>query len=432
MVRRRTAARLGTEPTSPGWLRGYVFLGSSILIAGLFLYTHMVTVRLERQAQAMSRILADFCASVTFEAIESERLREVFRDVIHQIDFPVVLSDEFGRPYAWKGIGIPVESVTVEMSEALDPDDPPLSGPLAEILAITREMDRKNPPVPMVIAGSDQVVGYVHYGESELLREVRWVPIVEIAAFFLFIALGFLGFRSAKVSEQRYIWIGMAKETAHQLGTPISSLMGWLEVLGGRAQPAPGDAGTIVVPRALFEQTVHEMEADVERLEKIAFRFSQVGSEPQRKLQDIVPVVANTAAYVQRRLPRHGRGPSIEERYETVPELNINAELIEWVIENLLKNAVDAADKPEGRITVAVERRPETETVEIRIGDNGRGMTPGEQRRIFQPGFTTKQRGWGLGLTLAKRIIEEYHGGRIWVKESHPGRGTTMAISFPI
>ncbi len=431
MAQRHVSKRLGTESATPGWLRGYVFLGSSVLIAGLFLYTHMLTVRLERQAQTMSRILADFCASITFEAIESERMREVFRDVIHQIDFPVVLTDQVGRPYAWKGIGIPVESVTLEMSEKLDPGNPPASGPLAEILTITREMDQKNPPVPMVIAGSDQVVGYVHFGESQLLREVRWVPIVEIAAFFLFIALGFLGFRSAKVSEQRFIWIGMAKETAHQLGTPISSLLGWLEVVKDRARPVSGE-DVVTVPRSLFEQTVTEMQADVDRLNKIAFRFSHVGSEPKRKVQDIVPIVAGTVAYMKKRLPRLGHGPTIEEHYTPASELNLNAELIEWVIENLLKNAVDATDKPDGRIEVVVERRRDTETVEVRIGDNGRGMTPGEQRRVFQPGFTTKQRGWGLGLTLAKRIIEEYHGGRIWVKESHPGRGTTMAISFPV
>jgi hypothetical protein len=174
------------------------------------------------------------------------------------------------------------------------------------------------------------------------------------------------------------------------------------------------------------------MQADVERLEKVAFRFSQVGSAPQRKPQDIVPVIAGTVAYVRKRLPRLGPGPTIEERYEPVPEINVNAELIEWVIENLLKNAIDAADKPERRITVIVERKSDTETVEVQVADNGRGMTPAEQRRVFQPGFTTKQRGWGLGLTLAKRIIEEYHGGRIWVKESHPGRGTTMVISFPV
>jgi two-component system, NtrC family, sensor histidine kinase KinB len=429
---RRDGTRLLRESGESGWLRGYVFLGSSILIAGVFLYTHMLTVRLERQAQAMSRVLADFCASVTLEAVESEGLREVFRQVRHQIDFPVVLTDQLGRPYAWQGIGISPDSVTVEMSQAIDPHHPPTSGPLAEILSIIRTMDTRNPPVPMMVPGTEQVVGYVHYGESALLREVRWVPVVQMAAFFLFIALGFLGFRSAKLSEQRFIWIGMAKETAHQLGTPISSLMGWVELLRSRAAPAGEDLAQVTVSRKLFQETVTEMESDVERLNKIAFRFSQVGSEPQRKLQEIVPVVAGTVTYMRRRLPRLGSATTIAERYEEVPPLNVNAELIEWVIENLLKNAVDASAGKENRIAVTVERRPESETVEIRVADSGRGMTPAEQRRVFEPGFTTKTRGWGLGLTLARRIIEEYHGGRIWVKESEQGKGTTMAISFPI
>jgi len=432
--------RLLHESTASGWLRGYVFLGSSILIAGVFLYTHMLTVRLERQAQAMSRILADFCASVTLEAVQSEGLREIFRQVRHQIDFPVVLTDHSGRPYAWQGVGISQDSVTVEMSQAIDPQNPPLTGPLAEILAATQKMDKRNPPVPMLIPGSDQVVGYVHYGESALQKEVRWVPVVQIAAFFLFIALGFVGFRSAKLSEQRFIWIGMAKETAHQLGTPISSLMGWVELLRSRAGEggevaaagSAGNPGQVTVSRALFDETMTEMESDVERLNKIAFRFSQVGSEPQRKLQEVVPIVAGTVAYMRRRLPRRAAGASIAERYEEVPPLNLNAELIEWVVENLLKNAVDASDGRANQIAVVVERRPESETVEIRISDSGRGMTPAEQRRVFQPGFTTKTRGWGLGLTLARRIVEEYHGGRIWVKESVQGKGTTMAISFPV
>jgi hypothetical protein len=273
------------------------------------------------------------------------------------------------------------------------------------------------------------------------------LPWVEIAAFFLFIVLGFLGFRGAKLSEQRLIWVGMAKETAHQLGTPISSLMGWIEVMRERTRAAAGESGsresgsresassegeTVTLPRALLDQTISEMESDIERLNKVAFRFSNVGSEPKRRLADVVAVVASTVEYVRKRLPRLGRGPVIVEHYEEVPPLNLNAELIEWVVENLLVNAVDALDKPEGRIEVQVARRRESETVEIRVSDNGRGIPAGDHRLIFHPGYSTKRRGWGLGLTLAKRIVEEYHGGRIWVKESHPGRGTTMVISFPV
>jgi signal transduction histidine kinase len=208
--------------------------------------------------------------------------------------------------------------------------------------------------------------------------------------------------------------------------------MGWVEVLRGRARPAVDGGADLLVPRQLFEETMTEMEADVERLNKIAFRFSNVGSEPRRKVQYLQPIVAGTVEYVRKRLPRLGGGPVIRERYSETPPVNVNAPLIEWVVENLLKNAVDACDRPDGQIEVVVERRPESETVEVRVADNGRGIPPGDHRRIFEPGFTTKKRGWGLGLALAKRIVEEYHGGRIWVKESHPGRGTTIAMAFPV
>jgi hypothetical protein len=416
---------------SPAWLRGYVFLGSSLLIAALFLYTHNLTMRLERQVRAMSRVLADFCASVTFEAIESESIQAVFREVIHQIDFPVVLADASGRPYAWKGIGIPVDAVAVTESQELDPENPPAEGVLARILAISREMDRKNPPVAMVKPGTDMVVGYVHYGESRMLRELRWVPFIEIAAFFLFITLGFLGFRSAKVSEQRYIWVGMAKETAHQLGTPISSLLGWIELLKARSRPSESAADHIELPASGFDETMQEMSSDVERLNKVAMRFSQVGSEPQRSEQDLVPLVIHTVEYFRRRAPRLGSGVEIEEQYSKCPPVEINEQLIEWVIENLMKNAFDAMPREQGKIRVSVFPHLDGEAVEIEVADNGRGMTPREVRRMFDPGYTTKTRGWGLGLTLAKRIIEEYHDGRIWVKESRPDAGTTIAVSLP-
>lgn len=416
---------------SPAWLRGYVFLGSSLLIAALFLYTHNLTVRLERQVRAMTRVLADFCATVTFEAIESESVQVVFREVIHQIDFPVILSDAGDRPYAWKGIGIPVDAVPLSQSLEFDPSSPPQGGELSRILEISRRMDRRNPPVAMVKPGADQVVGYVHYGESRLLRELRWVPFIEILAFFLFISLGFLGFRSAKVSEQRYIWVGMAKETAHQLGTPISSLLGWLELLRTRGRPSPTDPERIEMPRQGFEESIAEMSSDVDRLGKVALRFSHVGSDPQRTEQDLVPTVIHTVEYFRRRAPRLGKGVEIEERYAQSPPVEINAELVEWVLENVLKNAFDALPRQAGHIEVAVFPHLDGEAVEVEISDNGRGMEPPAARRVFDPGYTTKQRGWGLGLTLAKRIIEEYHGGRIWVKASRAGRGTTISFSLP-
>jgi signal transduction histidine kinase len=177
---------------------------------------------------------------------------------------------------------------------------------------------------------------------------------------------------------------------------------------------------------------VDEMDRDVRRLGRVASRFSHIGSVPNLKWQDVVPVISEAVRYVKTRIPRGARKVEIREQYGAVPQLNVNAELLCWAVENLLVNCVDAMDKPEGTIEVTVGRRPETETVEICIKDNGKGMSGGEIRKAFMPGYSTKKRGWGLGLTLARRIIEEYHGGRIWIDSSQPGEGTLFKIAFPV
>jgi signal transduction histidine kinase len=181
-----------------------------------------------------------------------------------------------------------------------------------------------------------------------------------------------------------------------------------------------------------FREVVDEMESDAERLNKIALRFGQVGSVPNLQVQDVVPIVSDAVRYFSRRLPHLRKRAEIREGYGLVPPVSVNKELVQWCIENVLKNAIDATKDSGGVIEVNVNHRRETETVEIRITDEGRGMSARELKSIFSPGYSTKNRGWGLGLTLAKRIIEDYHGGKIWVEKSQLGKGTTFVISFPV
>jgi signal transduction histidine kinase len=223
--------------------------------------------------------------------------------------------------------------------------------------------------------------------------------------------------------------VGLARETAHQLGTPISSLLGWLELLRERVADQPGEQ--VAFPRADLDSMIDEMENDAARLQKVAARFSHIGSVPNLVLTDITPVVSEAVHYLKRRLPHLGRRIEVREVYGDVPPINANRELVEWVVENLLVNSINAVDAQNGSIEVRLERRAERETVELIVTDNGRGMTPDEQARVFDPGYTTRKRGWGLGLTLAKRIVEEYHGGRIYVRRSAPGEGSTFVIEFP-
>lgn len=398
----------------PQLLRAYLFFGTLLLVGGASVYTTSLINRLNRQSRTLSYLFARFSAVATLTAIDNPDVREIFEDVVKPgIDFPLVLTDEDGNPRVWK---LPVQ---VDSSE------------VDRLREIVSRFDRHNQPIPIRRPGDGRIFGYVHYGEPKLVQELRWLPAVQVAAVFLFIVLGYIGYRNIKTSEQRAIWIGLAKETAHQLGTPISSLLGWVELLRERQLESGRKDGVVELPETFLRETLDEMENDAERLQKVANRFGQVGSLPRLEIQDVAPIVSEAVRYFRRRIPHLGRDVEIRERYELVPPVSVNKELIEWVVENILKNAVDATDRSRGLIEVEVARRRETEMVEVRITDQGKGMTPAEMKLAFDPGYTTKQRGWGLGLTLAKRIVEEYHGGRIWVERSTPGEGSTVILSFP-
>ncbi|MDI6808373.1 MAG: HAMP domain-containing sensor histidine kinase [Candidatus Eisenbacteria bacterium] len=413
----------------PSILRGYVFLGGSILVAAVFLYTNDLIKRLDNQASILRDVLARFCATASFPGTENPEVKRIFNEVVQGINFPVVLTDVDGRPFVWRGIGIDPDAVTVEQSFAMDPKNPP-PGPLARIVEITKKLDKQHPPVPMVMAGTSRMVGLVHYGESAVVEELRWVPVAELLVIGLFVLLGYLGMRSVRIAEQRSIWAGMAKETAHQLGTPLSSMLGWIEVARDKLESVPGGPGEAGSQK--LKEVLDEMENDAERLKRVASRFSHVGSPPKLHPQDIVPIVSEAVEYFERRLPRLGKEVEIETKYGIVPPVNLNKELIGWAIENVLRNALDAIDPGGGTIEVEVLRRKKTESVEVVVRDTGRGMAPAQAKRIFEPGFSTKKHGWGLGLSLAKRIVEDYHGGRLSLRETAPGKGTVLAMSFPV
>jgi hypothetical protein len=211
----------------------------------------------------------------------------------------------------------------------------------------------------------------------------------------------------------------MAKEAAHQLGTPLSSLLAWLEIL----QMGKDDPDSVV-------QTAQEMQRDVERLNVIANRFSKIGSQP--KLEDVVlgDLVEHVCLYFETRLPNLGRRIRLTRDIAPDVQANVNTDLFQWVLENLIRNAVDAIERQDGAIHIVVTQRPRGGAM-ITVTDNGKGMTAVVRSKVFQPGFTTKRRGWGLGLSLSRRIVEEYHAGRIYVKETQPGTGTTFTVELP-
>jgi Histidine kinase-, DNA gyrase B-, and HSP90-like ATPase len=263
------------------------------------------------------------------------------------------------------------------------------------------------------------IVGKVYYDDSKILTLLRYYPFFQFILISFFIGFGYLIFSAARRSEQNQVWVGMAKETAHQLGTPIAAILGWIEHL--RAAHEDDDETLDVVK---------ELENDVNRLTLVADRFSKIGSAPELIPVNIYQELDRCREYMQRRSPRKVKFvfPDINSTPQYL-SVKINAHLFDWVVENLLRNSIDAMEGGEGTLSASIYEEPQW--VGIDITDTGKGIPKNKFHTVFQPGFTTKKRGWGLGLSLAKRIIENYHGGKIFVKESEPNKATTISIKMP-
>lgn len=270
-------------------------------------------------------------------------------------------------------------------------------------------MAKANPPIAVQLPGKGK--HWIFYEESLVITQLRYFPYVQLLILGLFLLVAYALFSIFRNAEQNQVWVGMAKETAHQLGTPLSSLMAWMELLKDKG----------VDPEAL-----NEMRKDVDRLEVITERFSKIGSSPELLPEKLYHMLRATVLYLRPRLPARA---TIEVSVPEDPELTVplNRALFSWVIENLIRNAVDAM---EGDGSLNITMTADGGQVHVDVSDSGKGIPQSQHRTVFQPGFTTKKRGWGLGLSLSKRIIEQYHGGRIFVKQSAPGKGTTFRISL--
>jgi len=306
-------------------------------------------------------------------------------------NIPIILADENDSILNYRNLN-PISEITDEY--------------LQKQLVI---MKQQNEPIEIQVF--EEYKQLLYYKDSILLTRLRYYPMFQLGLITLFMFIAYLAFSSARKAEQNQVWAGMAKETAHQLGTPLSSLMAWVELLKSKVET---------------KDMVLEMEKDVVRLETITDRFSKIGSKPTLENKNIVKVVEEATNYLKSRLPEK----VIIEVYSEKPSIivPVSVVLLNWVIENICKNAVDAM-KGEGLIKI--EMQQDETYVKIHIKDTGKGIEPGLMNSIFKPGVTSKKRGWGLGLSLSKRIIQEYHKGRIYVKSSVEGEGTTFSILIP-
>jgi signal transduction histidine kinase len=406
----------------PFLLKIYFFVGSIVLVTFALIYNNTLINRMQAQSRHTTRLLSRFIAIELRDLGDKSRLefiREFIRDVKNTINIPFILTDAAGRPIVWSQIGIPMIS-DAEYGRLLDFNPSAPNDPLLEqVMERSRSFDRTNEPIEIEALGL-----YLHYGSSKLTRDLAVAPYIQLAVFVLFMLVGFLGFRMIKLGEQRSIWVGMAKETAHQLGTPLSSIMGWITMIEEEVK------GTECSEK--LSNAIREASTDVERLSKISARFSKIGSMPKLEFYKITSIIEETVEYFERRRPSLKIHSTISVEIEELPLIRCSTDLLGWVFENLIKNSLDAIAGDEGKIHIKGKMNRSEKSVEITFSDNGKGMTPGVRSRIFSPGFTTKSRGWGLGLALTKRIVEEIHHGTIRLVHTQPGGGTTFLLTFPV
>ena len=376
-------------------IKAALFLLGFILVIFLFTYTQSIVNELRKDNGEIVKLYAEIIAQ-TISDENDTNLDFVFDEIIQKAQFPIIYSNNKKDPVYSKNINTDKSNLR----------------------KIQSTMDEQNEAIPLRYANplTNEIIliGYLHYGDSSQIEKLKWLPFIEIGAITLFILLGFISFSIIRNSEKRNIWVGMARETAHQLGTPISSLMGWLEWMKNK----PNDQ----------EKIIDDISLDLERLQQVSDRFSKMGSETKIEEVHLSNIVDNIVLYFNRRIPSMGKSIIIENQLESDLKIRANGILISWAIENVVKNAIDALDN-EG--IISLKSKFEKKSIIIVIEDSGKGISRKNWKNIFRPGFSTKEQGWGLGLSLTSRIINEIHGGSIYVSQSKPGKGSTIEISLP-
>lgn len=371
-----------------------VVMAIAIAVASLVV-SHSMTRDLEAQERSRMEVWAEAMRSLN-QADENTDLNLVLKVINDNNTIPVIVLDRKGHVTDFRNLSINASS---------------RADSLMKVTRIGHELLARNRNIRIFLDERHRDYIDVCYDESLMLKRLSWYPYVQLGVVLLFVVVAIFALLTSKRAEQNKVWVGLSKETAHQLGTPISSLIAWVEIL---KETYPDDT---LIP---------EMDKDVKRLQLIADRFSKIGSVPAPVPTDLLELLGHVVDYMDRRTSKKVKILTDFPAHQVIVDLN--GSLFEWVIENLCKNAVDAMGGEQGTITLKVE---ENDTwVYLDVSDTGKGIRKRNINNVFRPGFTTKKRGWGLGLSLAKRIVEEYHHGRIYVKESEVGKGTTFRIEL--
>lgn len=392
--------------TRKSYWKWYLAAGGTLIVILSLAYTRYLGDQLaEREKQQVEQYLE---AQRTLATSGGDPYQSFYCDISFQLKVvqsnttvPILLLNERGGIDGYTNIGEDEnDSISTEALQR-----------------VYKDMLAANADTIHVPVGSDLQI--VMYGKSQLLKLLEWYPYVQLFLIAVFIGFGYAGFSASRRVEQNKVWLGMAKETAHQLGTPITAILGWIETLKAVNEDRPDN-----------QEMLQELRNDVTRLELVADRFSKIGATPELNPVNLYDQLEACRAYMQRRAPRKTKFNFPNPADHTPLIVYLNPPLFDWVIENLLRNAIDAMESGEGEITAEIYH--DSRWACIDVSDTGKGIPSSKHNTVFKPGYSTKTRGWGLGLSLARRIMVEYHRGRIFVKRSEPGKGATFTVKLPI
>ncbi len=368
--------------------KGALLLFALLISVASLLYTNYLVDKLMEEEERKVKLWADAYRQLNTNQGSGD-LTFLVNFIRQNKTVPVILVNEKGKILSYRNF----DTTRTDLREAL------------------KEIKATRDPIRLKV--SEGNFNYIYYKDSILVRQLRYFPYIQLLVIALFFGVAYFAFSASRKYEQNRVWVGLAKETAHQLGTPLSSLMGWIQYL----KTSKGQ---------LNEQILNELEKDVDRLQVVTNRFSKIGSMPNLEVRNLYDEICNTVEYLRSRFSNKVN-IEIDENSNRQVQVPLNVSLFTWVIENLIKNAIDATDH-EGTISFYIEERDKGVCVDVT--DTGKGINRSDFKTVFNPGYSTRKRGWGLGLSLTKRIIEHYHKGQIFVKSSEPNQGTTFRIKL--
>ncbi len=388
------------------FVRTYFVIGSVILMSIFIFYANYVFENIKSEVKIVPDLYSKFLSLPPDVNMEYFLFQYFMEDIIPEINYPIILVDSLKNPFSWENIDIPKKEF-VQLSQ----DQQKL------LLKMMQKMEASHSVIPLKFSKDDSKIhSYVFFGDSDAMKQVKKMPYFGMGLIMVFIFLGIYGVVIIKKNERDILWVGLAKETAHQFGTPLSSLSAWLNILENKLGNKKRD----------IQEIIDSMNFDLNRLNTVASRFGKVGSDIKHKNSKLHLIISEILMHFQNRLPQKIKLHFINE----IPnfEVKIDTDLIKWTLENLIKNSLDAMQNKSGEIIIKAFKK--NNRIHLQIIDEGSGMPKSMFKNIFKPGITTKKRGWGLGLSLAKRIVEEYHHGKIRVLESSD-KGSILEIILP-